>query len=273
MKSLKTRIDELSLILQKNPPSGQAYDHQAQSKEYARMAFEDVQKLQQHAKQQRIAAIHGQSDLNPAWTFDNLIEDSDDVREAVSIASSFIAAHNDPQWRNSQAHMMLFYGDYGRGKSHIAGAIANALINQYEVSVLYRQLSTLLELRAFSYDFSAQDNVGDTFRDTYHKLLSVDLLIIDEVGVNQSALKTTAQSWLGNLLRQRSSDNKNCILITNHNLTELEQALGSYCFESIKEYETYMVQFSGPSRRQSIVDANQDLTQTSKSGYVPNQVK
>ena len=57
-----------------------------------------------------------------------LIEDSDDVIEAVSIAQSFIAAHDDPAWRQSGSHMMLFYGDYGRGKSHIAGAIAHQLI-------------------------------------------------------------------------------------------------------------------------------------------------
>lgn len=272
MKSLQQRIDELAKQLGRNQTSQSDFDYQAARKDYERKAFEDVQQLQLKAKQQRIAAIHGNADLNPHWTFDNLVEDSDDVREAVSIASSFIAAHTDPQWRDSQAHMMLFYGDYGRGKSHIAGAIANALIDQYEITVLYRQLSTLLELRAFSYDFSAQDNIGEAFRDIYQKLLSVDLLIVDEVGVNQSALKANAQSWFGNLLRQRASENKNCILITNHHLADLEKALGTYCYESIKEYETYMVQFSGPSRRQSIKVANEELP-TSQTGYVPNQVK
>ena len=89
--------------------------------------------------------------------------------------------------------------------------------------------------------------------------------------VNESALKKNAQSWLGNLLRQRLAHNKNCILITNHNLAELEQALGSYCFESIKEYDTYKVRFEGPSRRKEIIPSQVETHRA--TGYQPNQVK
>ena len=167
--------------------------------------------------------------------------------------------------------MMLFYGDYGRGKSHIAGAIAHKLIDQHEISVLYRQLSTLLEMRFFSYDFSSQDNIGEKFRQAHQQLLDVDLLILDEVCVNETVLKKNAQSWLGHVLRQRSADNKNCILISNHNLKELEHALGKYCFESIKEYDTYKVRFSGPSRRNTIVPEIPESH--SSNSYKPNQVK
>ena len=168
--------------------------------------------------------------------------------------------------------MMLFYGDYGRGKSHIAGAIAHELIEQYEITVLYRQLSTLMEMRHFSFDFGSQDNIGQRFREAHQELLDVDLLILDEVCVNESMLKKNQQSWLGNLLRQRLVNKKNCILITNHNLTELELALGKYCFESIKEYDTYKVRFSGPSRRDGLVNDEQP-SETQQTRYQPNQVR
>ena len=55
-------------------------------------------------------------------------------------------------------------------------------------------------------------------------------------------------------------------------MAELENALGHYCFESIKEYETYMVRFSGPSRRSTLVDTHIEQPQQHKA-YVPNQVK
>lgn len=272
VENIKQRLDELAKVMGRSVPQDSNYDYEAMRAEFDVQANKDVKKLQQESKKQRIQDIHGRSDLNPKWIFDNLVEDSDDVIEAISIANSFIAAHADINWRNSGSQMMVFYGDYGRGKSHVAGAIAHELIDKYEVSVLYRQLSTLLEMRFFSYDYNAQDNIGQKFRETNEDLLNVDLLILDEVCVNETMLKKNTQNWLGNLLRQRMANNKNCILITNHQMPELEQALGRYCFESIKEYETYMVKFSGPSRRREL-DTEEAESPVHTSGYVPNQVR
>lgn len=273
MDSITKKLEQLAKSLGKPAAalSEPRLDYKHLRQLYDRQANADVQGLQKQTKQQRIQSIHGRSDLNPKWTFENLVFDSEDISEAVSIAKSFISAHSDPTWRKSGSHMMIFYGDYGRGKSHIAGAIAHELIDKFEISVLYRQLSSLLEMRFFSYDYSAQDNIGEKFRETQQELLDVDLLILDEVCVNETMLKKNTQSWLGNLLRQRLVDNKNCILITNHNLAELENALGNYCFESIKEYDTYKVKFSGASRRKEIVPTQVEPQKV--KGYQPNQVR
>jgi DNA replication protein DnaC len=275
MQSFKDKLNQLARAMGKPEVSQNIIDYPSMRKVFDQQANDDIRQLQQHTKRKRIETIYGQSDLNPKWTFNNLAPDSEDVVEAIGIAESFIAAHEDMEWRNSRSHMMLFYGDYGRGKSHIAGAIAHKLIEDYEITVLYRQLSTLLEMRFFSYDFSSQDNIGEKFRQAHQQLLDVDLLILDEVCVNETALKKNAQSWLGNVLRQRLVDNKNCILITNHNLNELEQALGKYCFESIKEYETYKVRFSGPSKRNAITPEIPEPSNTLhySTRYKPNEVK
>lgn len=274
MDSIKDRINRLGKAMGRKHIPDKYTPYSELRSEYETLANRDVKLLQRDGKKQRILDIQGRSDLNPKWTFANLVEDSSDVIEAVSIAKSFIAAHEDTNWRRSGSHMMIFYGDYGRGKSHTAGAIAHELIEKFEISVLYRQLSTILEMRFFSYDYNAQDNVGQKFREINQELLDVDLLILDEVCVNESVLKKNAQSWLGNVLRQRLVNHKNCILITNHNLAELENALGRYCFESIREYDTYKVKFSGPSRRKEIVPNQPESQQhQSTSGYQPNQVK
>lgn len=276
MNSLNNKIQQLAKTLGKQArslPSDEslsAGNYATIRKDYELQANQDISALQRSTKQDRIEQIYGRSDLNPRWTFETLQQDSEDVIEAVSIAQSFIAAHADPNWRKNSSHMMLFYGDYGRGKSHIAGAIAHQLISQYETTVLYRQLSSLLEMRFFSYDYSAKDNIGEQFREIQNELLSVDLLILDEVCVNETMLKKNTQSWLGNLLRQRLVEHKNCILITNHNLNELEHALGNYCFESIKEYDTYKVKFSGPSRRKELASSLPEEQNVSR--YRPNQM-
>ena len=273
MDRITDKIANLAKALNKpSEPNDEYIDYATLRKQYENQANQEIGQLQQRSKKARVEAIHGRSDLNPKWTFANLIEDSDDVIEAVSIAQSFIAAHDDPAWRQSGSHMMLFYGDYGRGKSHIAGAIAHQLIEQYEISVLYRQLSTLLEMRYSSYDFSATDNIGQKFREANQELLEVDLLILDEVCVNETVLKKNTQSWLGNLLRQRLVNKKNCILITNHSLGELEHAMGRYCFESVKEYDTYKVRFQGPSRREGLTQDEAEA-QNITPRYQPNQVR
>jgi DNA replication protein DnaC len=292
MKTLKQRVAEMKGVIGLDRQAAKSnahipkFDYEKNRREYELLANADLQKMQQESKIKRIQQLHGKSELNPKWTFENLQEDAQDVIEAVSIAKAFLAAHKDPKWRKSRAHMMIFYGDYGRGKSHIAGAIAQELINKFETSVLYRQLQTLLDMRLYSYDYQSQDNASYRYREVNQQLLDVDLLILDEVCVNETVLKKNAQSWLGNLLRQRKAANKNCILITNHNLAELEDAIGRYCFESIREYETYQVHFQGPSRRstltQQIVSSIQPDVQVQpspggpsspkSSGYQPNQI-
>lgn len=271
MENLQDKLKKFSQTLGKSLDNTPTMDYQSMRKVYELQANQDVRDEQHSARMQRIADIHGKSQLNPNWIFDNLKMDSADVVEAVSSARSFIAAHQDISWRESGAHLMLFYGDYGRGKSHIAGAIAHELINQHEISVLYHQLSTLMEMRFFSWDYKAQDDIGEKFRQVSHQLSEVDLLILDEVCVNETQLNKNAQSWFGNLLRQRFADKKNCILITNHDLPQLQSALGQYCFESIKEYDTYKVRFNGPSRRQAV--SEEADTHAYHTGYQPNQVK
>lgn len=272
MNNLNDKLESLAKSIGKKSVSDEIFDYAKRRQEFDRLANQDIKNLQLQTKQKRIQQIHGRSELNPNWTFDNLVEDAEDVTKAIEIAKAFISAHDDPNWRKGSANMMIFYGDYGRGKSHIAGAIAHELINRHETTVLYRQLQTLLEMRFSSYDYQSNDQSGEKFREITKQLQEVELLVLDEVCVNQSVLKKPSQSWLGNILRQRLSDNKNCILITNHNLRELENALGAYCFESIKEYKTFMVRFQGPSRRRQIVpdEAEPSAAQTS---YQPNQVK
>jgi DNA replication protein DnaC len=190
----------------------------------------------------------------------------------LSFAESFISAYADPAFRQQASHMFIFYGDYGRGKSHLAGAIAHHLIEHYETTVLYRQLSSLMEMRFYSYDYDAKDGIAEQFRESQQDLLKVELLILDEVCVNETMLKKNAQSWLGNLLRLRQAAKKNCILITNHNLNDLQTAIGRYCTESIKEYDTYKIHFQGPSRRDEFADEQVTHTPVNQ-GYQPNQVK
>lgn len=251
METLMQKLAKLGKTLGKEVPNGELVDYKTMRNKFDETASIEVHSAQRQARIDRISKLHSNADLNPRWTFENLVCDSPDVAEAISVAKSFIAAYADEQWRQ-EPHLMLLYGDYGRGKSHIAGAIAHELIQSNEVTVLYQQLSSLLEMRLASWNHKATDNVGETFRQVNKDLVIVDLLIVDEVCVNETHLNKNSQGWFGQLLRQRALLCKNTILITNHQLNSLEIVLGRYCFESVKEYSNYHIQFSGPSRRREL---------------------
>jgi len=185
MKTFQDKLNEIARTIGKDKTTlstnSEPFDYQKQRAEYDTLANQEITKLQQDSKQKRVENLYGKSELSTKWTFDTLQADAPDVVEAISIAKSFIAAHKDNNWRSSGAHMMIFYGDYGRGKSHIAGAIAHQLIQKFEITVLYRQLQTLLEMRFFSYDFTAEDQAAQQFREINKQLQEVDLLITKTV--------------------------------------------------------------------------------------------
>lgn len=271
MQNINNKLADIAKRFAKIDESTPVTSYTELRKQHAKEANQDIQKLQQETKQKRIESIHGHADLNPQWRFDTMVNDADDIDKALEFAQTYLNAYEDPRFREQQAHMFIFYGDYGRGKSHLAGAIAHHLIEHFETSVLYRQLSTLLEMRFYSFDYDAKDSVGEEFRQMQRDLVEVDLLILDEVGVNETLYKKPAQAWLGNLLRQRQAAHKNCIIITNHDLPGLANALGTYCSESIRQYDTYKIHFSGPSRREEFLDESVSSTPI-KSTFVPGQL-
>ena len=101
---------------------------------------------------------------------------------------SFILQHDDG----------LFLGPPGTGKSHLAQAIGQAVIQQ-GYRVLYRETHTLL-------DELAEANIDGTRKDCMAWLVSVPLLIIDDLGMRKLPL-TAAKDLLEIVMRryQRAS--------------------------------------------------------------------
>jgi DNA replication protein DnaC len=101
---------------------------------------------------------------------------------------SFILQHDDG----------LFLGPPGTGKSHLAQAIGQAVIQQ-GYRVLYRETHLLL-------DELAEANIDGTRKDCMAWLVSVPLLIIDDLGMRKLPL-TAAEDLLEIVMRryQRAS--------------------------------------------------------------------
>lgn len=97
--------------------------------------------------------------------------------------SAFIARHEDS----------LFVGPPGSGKSHLAQAIGQAAIQQ-GYRVLYRETHTLLEELA-------EASVDGTRKQHIESLVTVPLLIIDDLGMRKLSL-TAAEELLEIIMRR-----------------------------------------------------------------------
>src|SRR5216683_3411715 len=97
--------------------------------------------------------------------------------------ANFVAKHEDA----------LFLGPPGTGKSHLAQAIGQAAIQQ-GYRVLYRETHTLL-------DELAEATIDGTRKEHIESLVTVPLLIIDDLGMRKLSL-TAAEELLEIIMRR-----------------------------------------------------------------------
>ena len=100
-------------------------DYAQLRKHYERLANEDVKREQHACRHHRIQHLIEQADLNPRWTFENLDVNDPLLATAIGTARSFVDGFQ--HWENAGGRGLFIYGDYGTGKSTIAGAIAHDL--------------------------------------------------------------------------------------------------------------------------------------------------
>lgn len=224
-----------------------SYDYLALRQQYEQQANKDVQQAQIQAKQQRTERLLEQADLNPEWLFDNMDPEDPILGHHIDMAHHFINAFD--HWKKKGGAAILIYGDFGTGKSTLAGAIAHDLIYQHQKSVIFQQWASVVD-RLFFGVIEDQES-----RNLYRRALEeVDLLILDEVAANRARLAESQSSFLGHLLRRRRNLGKSVIIITNHDPQALHRAVGDFCFEAIKAFHPVDVALHGPSRRPDIGD-------------------
>ena len=224
---------------------GSQYDYETLRKEYDAKANAEVRELQKAARQERIQKLIAQADLNPDWIFDKMDSGDPALQYPIETARYFISGFE--HWEKSGGGCMLIYGDYGTGKSTLAGAVAHELIARHQKSVIFQQWASIVD-RLFFNVIQDQEE-----RNQYRRALEeVDLLIVDEVAANRAKMAESQSSFLGHLLRRRRNLSKSVIIITNHNPQSLHQAIGDFSFEAIKAFNPVDIHLSGPSRRPSI---------------------
>lgn len=115
---------------------------------------------------------------------------------------------------------LVFSGDPGIGKSHIAVAITNALSKDY--STLFLKSTNLLDLIKDSYNGASHSEM-----DVLKICADVDLLVIDDLGA-EYAKEGDSESWASDIIYKviDSRLGKSLIVTTNYSESLLEKKYG-----------------------------------------------
>ena len=250
---------------------------------YAGMSYEDFRRMNDRAalrdnesviadgRRERAARLLEETDINPDWTFSRMTVDSGNqavVMAAEQYINDFINCMRQRKEREelsreaergySDAIMrlasvpkrhfpsLLIWGEYGVGKSMLAGSIAHELLKK-GITVIFSQFADIIRKIYYTKN---EDNLG-----YQRQLENVDLLIIDEVGVDRREVNENQAMLLGKILRTRYNRGLGAILITNQKPDEsggksqLHMSLTDYSYESIKMLNPLVLELRGRNRR------------------------
>ncbi|OVZ73122.1 ATP-binding protein [Yersinia intermedia] len=120
-------------------------------------------------------------------------------------------------------------GSCGTGKNHLAVAMTKQIINEHQDSVLLTSVMRIT--RAIKRTW--QKDAEDTEDDIYHLYSSLDLLIIDEVGVQFGS--EAEKLILFEIINTRYENFKPTILISNLTISELAVIVGDRIVDRMTE--------------------------------------
>lgn len=155
-------------------------------------------------------------------------------------------------WEEMKAQNIgiLFYGDVGTGKSFLACAIANALLERL-VSVSVTNFPRILNSLQGSFDDERQKRID--------RLQHYSLLVIDDLGVERDTSYSVEQVY--NVVDTRARSGKPVIITTNLSLKDMENPPSlayKRIYDRVLEMCPIRLKMVGESRRASNASERRD---------------
>jgi DNA replication protein DnaC len=133
------------------------------------------------------------------------------LQDALGLARDFAATPKG--W-------LLFTGDYGSGKTHLAASIANYRI-EHGQAALFVVVPDLLDYLRSAY----APNSPATYDERFEQVRGVELLILDDLGTQNST--PWAAEKLYQILNYRYNSELPTVITTNQNLADMDPRLAS----------------------------------------------
>jgi DNA replication protein DnaC len=172
-------------------------------------------------EQQRMETLRSLSNLKQLshMTFDSFVTQSPDLSpdQSTSLQSAFeqaLAYANDPRgW-------FVLLGAYGSGKTHLAAAISNHLVQRGRPVIFVAVPDLLDHLRA---TFSPESPVS--FDEQFDRVRNAPLLVLDDLGTESST--SWAQEKLFQIFNHRYNVHLPTIITSNQHLSEMDPRIRS----------------------------------------------
>ncbi len=166
-----------------------------------------------------------------AAEFDGYQAETEGQKKALRHCRAFAETWKD---RRRDGFNLILVGSTGTGKTHLACAIANALIHEYMAVVAFGTLSDMA--RAVKASFAPDSGV--TERQAIQALVTPDLLVLDEVGGKECT--EYERELLYSVINGRYQERRPIIMTSNLPRAELEVFLGDRMADRLRDPGAYI---------------------------------
>jgi DNA replication protein DnaC len=177
-------------------------------------------------------------------TLDNYRTETEGQAKALGHCRTFADEFKGCQKTGASLFMV---GNAGAGKTHLACAIANQLIEHGHTALFLGVSKMFRRIRATYRSDSCQSE-----QDAIDALVRVDLLIIDEVGVQRGT--ESEEQLLFEVLNDRYEAYKPTILISNLPLDQARAYIGTRTLDRLRECGGKLIVFDWDSYRGRVRD-------------------
>ncbi|GDO96326.1 ATP-binding protein [Escherichia coli] len=202
-----------------------------------RKRSEEVNRLNHQMRVEKIINRSGIQPLHRKCTFGNYRVQNDGQRHALSQAKS-IAAELEGGCTN-----FVFSGKPGTGKNHLAAATGNLLMEKGR-SVIIITVSDVMSVLHDNYD---NGKSGEQF---LQKLCGVDLLVLDEIGMQRDT--KNEQVVLNQIVDRRTASLRSVGMLTNLNHAAMNALLGERVMDRMSMNGGRWVTFNWESWRPNV---------------------
>ena len=130
--------------------------------------------------------------------------------KTIGVVSNYIKKFDEVRKKNVG---LLFFGEVGSGKSYLAAAIANAVMEEYEITCKMRNFSQIInDLQSGGFDLDKNRYIDS--------LVRTPLLILDDLGIERNTPYALEQVY--NIINGRSLQGLPTIITTNLSLEDIK---------------------------------------------------